>query len=176
MPRPRAAQPVSARGLTLIELLIVVAIIGVLAGLAVPMFSGTDEFRLRSAAAMVVADLDAARIDSIANADDPRVVVFDTATESYHLAPASATTTPLTNPADRQPWQVTFGSGSAYEFEGVGLRSVTAGGDSTLAYAAFGNLNESADAAIELEIDNLRVVISIDATTGEATVGDIQSN
>ncbi|MEM1209993.1 MAG: prepilin-type N-terminal cleavage/methylation domain-containing protein [Planctomycetota bacterium] len=171
-PRP-APTPVPARGLTLVELMIVVVIVGIAAALAVPLFSDTDDVKLRAAATVLAADLDAARIESIAHADDPRVVVFNTVTETYHVAAASAPTTPLPNPGGGGSWLITFGQGAAVSLTGVGLHAVSVGGDDTLAYAAFGHLDESADAAIELEAGGMRIVITVDAATGEATVGTL---
>ncbi|MEM0913085.1 MAG: prepilin-type N-terminal cleavage/methylation domain-containing protein [Planctomycetota bacterium] len=168
-----ADAPIARRGLTLVEMLIVVVIVGIAAALAVPMFSESSDIRLRSAASVLVADLDAARIDSIANADDPRVVVFDTAVGSYHVAAASAPATPLTNTAVGGNWQVVYGQGTAARLDGVGLQSVSLGGDSTLTFGAFGNLDESADATIELAAGTLRITVTVDAATGEATVGPI---
>jgi len=168
-------RPRRSAGFTLVELLVLVVILGIAATLAVPMFNDRGDIRLRSAAAVLAADLDAARIESLGHGDDPRVLVFDTDAESYRVAASSDPDTALTTLADRQPWSVTFGSGSARHFEGVGIRSVTVGGDDTLGFTAFGALDQATDAAIELEAGSFRVTITLDATTGEATLGDLQS-
>ncbi|MEO0586114.1 MAG: type II secretion system protein [Planctomycetota bacterium] len=163
----------TARGYTLVEVVTVVMLIGVMAALVVPMMRQTPHSALSGAAAILAADLDAARIDSIAQADDPRVVVFDTAAESYYVAASSDTAVPLTSAADRQAWRVTFGQGVARELGDVGIRAVSLGGDAELGFTAFGSLDQTADAEIILEAGSLTVSITLDAATGEVTVGQI---
>ncbi|MEM6334187.1 MAG: prepilin-type N-terminal cleavage/methylation domain-containing protein [Planctomycetota bacterium] len=172
MPAPSKRRP--TRGYTLVEVLTVVLLISVIGAIVVPMLGNTTDSALRGAAAILAADLDAARVDSIAKADDPRVLVFDTAAGSYHVAASSDTATPLTSDADGQAWQITFGQGIARDLAGVGFGAMSIGGDGELGFTAFGSLDQNADAEVVLQAGTQSIAIALDAATGEVTVGQIQ--
>jgi prepilin-type N-terminal cleavage/methylation domain-containing protein len=165
------------RGFTLVEIMIVTLIVAVAAALVVPMFGDAEVQRLRSAASMLVADMELAQSESIAHPDALRVVVFDTpgtSAHSYRIAPASTPATPITNPIDKQPYRVTFGTGRAATLEGVTIQAYSLGGDTTLGYRSYGQLDQTAAATVTLACDGKQVTISIDPVTGEASVGAIQ--
>lgn len=160
-------------GLSLIELLIVVAILIVVAGLAMPMLGQTTTDRLAAAARLLAADLDFARVESIAHGDNPRVVVFNTATQSWHIAAASDPTTPITNPVGNIPYSTTFGVGRAAQLAGVTIQSVTVGGDNQLGFGIYGQLDQTTTAAITLACNSRTVTISIDPISGEPSIGAV---
>lgn len=80
---PRTSAP-RARGFSLLEMMVVLAILGVLAGLAIPYFETTAVDQLQAAATVVVADIDYARNLAIANASDYRLT-FTPASNRYQL-------------------------------------------------------------------------------------------
>lgn len=71
-------------GFTLIEILIVVGIIAIVAMTVVPMMSSAASVQIRSAANMIMADLEYAKSMSISRGQRFSVV-FDTAAESYRI-------------------------------------------------------------------------------------------
>lgn len=71
-------------GFTLVELLIVIAIIAIAAFTAIPMMSSAASVQIRSAANMLTADLEYAKSMAISRAQNYSVV-FDKNTESYWI-------------------------------------------------------------------------------------------
>ncbi len=74
----------TSRGFTLIEILIVVVIMGIAALLAIPLFSSAGGIQLKSAADLIVADLEYAKSMSISKGRRYSVL-FDKETESYSV-------------------------------------------------------------------------------------------
>jgi prepilin-type N-terminal cleavage/methylation domain-containing protein len=71
-------------GLTLIELLLTLAVLGILAAILIPQLSGDLPERLSAAAQIVSADLDYARSLAVANNSSYRIT-FDPANNRYYL-------------------------------------------------------------------------------------------
>ncbi len=158
------------RAFTLVELLIVVALMGIAASLAIPMLAGTDATRLQAAGRLLVADLGFAQLESITHADDPCVVTFDQANASYTLARTSAPSTPITDPGTNQPYVTQFGSGRAAELTGVSIQGYSLGGDNQLAFGIYGQTDQTTPAVITLQAGNLTVSVQIDPTSGEPSL------
>jgi hypothetical protein len=154
--------------------LIVVLILGITAALVSPMIGNAASSQLRAAAGLVAADLDAARMTSLSHAEDPCVFVVDTTAASYHLAFASSPTVAMTNPVGNLPYSVTFGQGRADALPAVEIQSVAFGGDSQLGFGVFGQLDQAADATLTLEANGSTLTLTISASTGDVTIGDIQ--
>src|SRR5262245_42798814 len=70
--------------LTLIELLLTIAVLGILAAILIPQLSGDVPERLDAGAQVVAADIDYARSLAVANNSTYRLT-FDKATNSYCL-------------------------------------------------------------------------------------------
>ncbi len=167
-------RPKQTAAFTFIEVVVVVVIVLAIGALVIPMVGGMASSRLRAAADLLVADLCYAQMQSIAHPDDLRVVVFDANAGRYLIAPASDTGTPVTNPVDRMPWVVTFGDGRAGQLEGVWMSNLDVGGDGELGFDMYGQLDQTTPATVTLSAGGRSVTITIDPTTGEPTVGDLQ--
>ncbi|MEM1211902.1 MAG: prepilin-type N-terminal cleavage/methylation domain-containing protein [Planctomycetota bacterium] len=163
----------AAPGFSLVEILLVVTILGIVTALALPVFSSTNADRLRSAASVLAADLDYVRGESIAHPSDTRVIVFDTATERYHIAAASTSSTPLQNLFTKEDHIVSFGSGTVSSLIGVTIDSVSVGGDDELGFDAFGAPDQITDATITLGCEGATIVLTVKAGSGEVVVGQI---
>ena len=153
--------------------MIVLVILGIAAALAVPMFGQTDMTRLRCAAEVLVADLSFAQVESIAHSDNLRVVVFDQDDDGYRIATAADTDTPITNPVGNLPYTTTFGTGRAGEFNGVTIQGYSLDGDDQLQFGIYGQLDQTTDATVTLAAAGKSITITINATSGEATIGPI---
>lgn len=162
------------RAFTIVELLTVVAVVAIVAAIVIPAAGGTESTRLTAAAQMLVADIEYAQAESIANADDPRLIVFDVDTETYFIAADSDDDTPVTHPLTRGPFSVTLGQGVARNLSGVGIGAVDVGDDTALAFGKYGQLDQATDASVTLVAGAKSIVLGIDATSGEVTVGEIQ--
>lgn len=162
-----------ASGFTLLELLIVVAIVAIAVALVVPKLRASGATKLRSAASMLVADLEYAQVESISHGTALRVLVVNSTT-TYSIATAAAPTTPITNPIGKLPYSVTFGSDRAASLTGVTISSYSLGGDNKLGFGLYGQLDQAANATITLACEGMSVVITLDAITGVASVGNIQ--
>ncbi|MEL7087309.1 MAG: prepilin-type N-terminal cleavage/methylation domain-containing protein, partial [Planctomycetota bacterium] len=137
MPRHTHPQPA---GFTMVELVIVLLVVAIGSAMAVPMFTGNTSAQLRGAAQLLAADLDAAKVESITHADDPRVVVFDLTNHTYQIAPSSSPAVAITNPFDRKPYVVDFGKGRASALPQVTLDSIDLDGDNQLGFGIYGQL------------------------------------
>lgn len=71
-------------GFTLIEVILVVLILGIAAGMVVPMMSSAGSLQVRAAANMVAADLEYAKSMAISRGQ-PYSVLFDKTTETYRV-------------------------------------------------------------------------------------------
>ncbi|MFA6186951.1 MAG: GspH/FimT family protein [Phycisphaerae bacterium] len=79
-----------APAFTLVEVIIVVIIVGIIAAIAVPMYTSAASVQLSAAANMVASDLEYAKSMAISTGKTYQVV-FDTAAESYSLKNSSGT-------------------------------------------------------------------------------------
>jgi type II secretion system protein H len=80
-------------GFTMIELLIVMAILAIAAAIVVPMASSAGSMQLRAAANIVAADLEYAKSMSISRGQK-YAIVFDKTTETYRVTDAAGVTIP----------------------------------------------------------------------------------
>jgi prepilin-type N-terminal cleavage/methylation domain-containing protein len=92
--RPKQAEsangrPTTRRGLTLVEVLITVAVLGILAAILVPLFTSDVPDRLRAAGQIVSTDLDYARALAVTHGSKYRVT-FDPPANAYYLRHSGA--------------------------------------------------------------------------------------
>ena len=160
-------------GFTLVEIIIVIMVLAIAAALAVPMIGDTSSDKLRGAASMLVADIGFAQVESIAHGDDLRLLVFDNPNDTYHIAAAGDTATPITNPINKLPYLRDYGSGTADSLTGVTIDSYSLGGDDELGFNVYGALDQATDATITLGCKGFSVTVTVDAETGEGVIGAI---
>ena len=162
----------------MIELMIIVAILGIIGALAIPMFRGTHITRLRSAAQVLAADIDAARAESIAHGEDLRLLIIDADNKSWMIAAASDNTTPINHIDTGQPYTRSFGVSELRQLDGVSITSysldtVSETNDNKLGFGLYGQLDQTTDATITLESHGSTITLTIDAETGEVSIGEI---
>ena len=172
--QPSAWRRRYALAFTLVEVLIVVLLLGVVVGLALPSMGDSRMLRLREAARLLAADLEFAENESIAHGDDLRLVKFDTSNNRYWVASAAAPDTPVTDPSNRQPFLTAFGSGRASGLAGVTIQSVSTGGDAILTFDAYGCPDQATDATVQLAIQAAEgtqtLTVRVKAGSGEVSV------
>jgi prepilin-type N-terminal cleavage/methylation domain-containing protein len=88
-----AVPTVVRQGFTMIELVIVMAILAIAAAIVVPMASSAGSMQLRAAVNMIAADLEYAKSMSISRGQRYSVV-FHKTTETYEIVDESGTTIP----------------------------------------------------------------------------------
>ena len=155
---------------TLIELLIVIVILAICYGLALPTLGDSKELRLREAARMLAADLELAQTESITHSDNLRIVKFDTVNHRYWIAPASTPDTPITDPLSSQPFLVAFGTGRAGAATGVTIQAVSLGGDQEIHFNPYGSPDQSTNATVTLACGTATMTVQVEAGTGEVSV------
>ena len=160
-------------GFSLVEVMIVVTVLGIIGAIAAPMLTPNDATKLRAAASILAADLDACRAESIAHSEDPRAIVFDTDNNTYHLAAVSDTDTPLTNVSNATPYTVTSGRGDTEHLNGVTILAAGTGDDDRITFGVYGQLEELTDSVIYLQAGDSNIPIFIDNASGEVTIGDL---
>ena len=153
--------------------MMVVMILLIAGALAAPRLGDSNVTRLSEAAKLLAADLAYAQSESMAHADDPRLVVFDTTAHAYRIAPTSEPDTPITNPVGGLPYVTTFGQGRARQLQGVTIQGHSLDGDDRVAFGIYGQLDQATDATVTLAAGGKTVTVTINAISGEATIGDV---
>ena len=155
-------------GYTLVEVLIVVAILGIAAAVVVPNMLTAGTLGVQAAARIIVADILYAQNDAIAQ-QRTRSVVFDPANESYSLQDENGAILSVRwKNADANNYFVDFTTDD--RFQGVEIISAEfpAGGGSTLEFDALGGpLNGG---TVEIEFQGRRYRVTVAAFTGRVTV------
>ncbi len=170
---PRSQRKHGVAGLTLVEVTIVMVVLVIAAALVAPSLGSTAPSQLRSAAAMLAADLDRARVASITQGHDPCVLVIDVDQGRYHLARASDPDTPIAHATDGTDHVVTFGRGRARTLAGVTFAGVDHAPDNHVAFGPFGQLAGDDDIVITLACADRAITITVDAETGDATISGL---
>jgi prepilin-type N-terminal cleavage/methylation domain-containing protein len=162
-----------AAGFTLTELIVILAIVGVLAWVAFPKFSAYNEIKLDAAARRLAADLRYAQNQTIGKRKT-HGILFETARNRYTVfAPTPAT--PAFDPADPgRPLQVDFDAAAAYR--GVTLASAAFGSTPGVRFDYFGVPRDSAGVELAtvgrviLSYQGLADTVEVAPLTGAVTV------
>lgn len=174
-----------ARGFTLVEMLVVVALLGIAGALVIPQMGSVSVLRIQAAIRQITSDLTFAQSDAIAF-QQRRAVVFDVAHSRYTLVSIPGTTVdPSVNtmfdPSKRDgKYVVTIGGD---QVGGARITSAAFNGTNTLIYDDMGSpvLAASGDTpglggTIRLSSDDQVYDIVIEPYTGRITVRKIEGN
>lgn len=170
-PRPRHL--LAPRAFTLVEMLLVLACLAVAGMLVLPELDSLRSTRLRGAAEMLMNDLEYAQVRSLGQSDDPPVMVFDLPTHRYWIAQKSDPTKPITHPIDKAPYVNQFGKGRAAALKDLTFQSISLGGGNQIQFGPFGDLKNVTSATIVLKCGTRTATLTIDPSTGDASVGKI---
>lgn len=159
--------PPSPRAFTFVEVLIVVAIVGIAGALVVPQMLSAGTLGIQAAARMVVADILYAQNDAIAQQANRRVI-FDPLGDSYRLADSDGTTLDIhwRSGGGSAGYSVNFAKDN--RFQGVELVSAKFGDDATLEFDALGTPMDGG--TVELRFNGTRYEVKVAAFTGRVTV------
>ena len=153
-------------GYTLMEMLVTLTVIASIAVLVGPALTDDSQLRLMAASSILTSDIEYAQAASISEPDDPIVLRFVPARNTYFLAALSDLETPINRPDTGEPYLVTFGTGRAASADGVVLDLV----DMPTSMIQFDGHGAVADAldnpVVELEINETIVSVVVSYATG----------
>ncbi len=155
-------------GFAIIELVMVIAVIGILAALSIPAFQEMGQIRRQTARQKMIQDIRYARSFAIAQRETIGVTISPSA-ESYSVYRNNPSNI-ITHPADRKPFTVNFQT--HLDFQGVGIDSTTLSGNVVKFDAlgtpsdAAGEFNANTTHQIVLSGGSLTTTIKIFAETG----------
>jgi prepilin-type N-terminal cleavage/methylation domain-containing protein len=161
------------RGVTMVELAIVITILGIVAWVAYPKLTALDEIKLDAAARRVAADLRYAQSKAIGR----RMVhgiLFEPAAARYTVF-APSVSTPLADPVNRAKiLRVDFNSSP--EFKGVSISSAAFGSTPGVTFDYFGVPRDTAGTdlgsvgRVVLSYQGASDTVEVIPTTGKVTV------
>ncbi|QQE13282.1 prepilin-type N-terminal cleavage/methylation domain-containing protein [Planctomycetota bacterium] len=158
-------------GYTLIEVLIVVAIIAVAGAVVVPTMVDVGSMGVQAAARMVIADMLHAQNDAIAK-QKPRKVKFDVFNDVYSLIDeAGKTMTVAWKGSEDGNYVVNFKDD--VRFRGVDIKRVDFGGEVEVIFDELGTPSDGG--FVELAYNGELYQIRVAAFTGKVTVEKIES-
>ena len=160
-PQSAIRNPQSA-GFTLAELLVVVVIIGLTAGMVIPYVSSASESAAIAGARMLVCDLQYAQNTAITT-QSPVTVQFVAGMDYYVLSNASGT---LIHPMKKTAYVVNFSAERG--FEGLDIVSADFGGATAVVFDELGSPDNAG--SIVLQGGSQEYVINVAAATGKVTV------
>ncbi|MFW6059173.1 MAG: pilus assembly FimT family protein [Phycisphaeraceae bacterium] len=159
-------RPRSTRAFTLIEVLVVVAIVGIAGAIVVPHMLASGTLGIQAAARTIIADTLYAQNDAVAD-QRPRRIVFHPDTDSYELTDANG------NRLDVQ-WRTGGGEDYAVSFQqdgrfrGVEIVSADFDGESYVEFDELGAPN--AGGSVLIAFQDTRYRVSVAPFTGRVTV------
>jgi prepilin-type N-terminal cleavage/methylation domain-containing protein len=136
----RAGRSIAA--FTLTEMLVVIAILAIVAAVVLPKMVGSSDIQARSAARVLMADLEYAQSVAITS-QTPITVTFSTFSNSYAVSNASG---PLIHPITKKSYVVDLGEVKG--MESVAIASASFGGSSYMTFDALGAPDNSGTVTI----------------------------
>ena len=165
-------------GFTLVELLIVIAIIMIAALTAIPMMSSAASVQIRSAANMIAADLEYAKSMAISRGQNYSVV-FDTTAESYQIfEDQSGTLVLIKHPVKKGfYYEINFSTDGRLNKVDIVEVDFDPGSDNTITFDYFGSpysgpgisspLNSG---VISLQAGETTTTVTVEAVTGYISI------
>ena len=152
------------RGFTLVEVLIVLVIIGIAAGIVVPHMLETGTLRAQAAARAIIADILFAQNEAIAM-QTTRRVVFDLDANQYSLTDAGGTALPAPS---RSGGLYTVDFRNDRRFQGVELSAANFDDEPVLEFDALGA--PASGGQVEVTAGDTRYRITVATFTGRVTI------
>ncbi|MDH3584440.1 MAG: GspH/FimT family protein [Phycisphaerae bacterium] len=157
----------TGRGYTLVEVLVVVAIIGMTSAVVVPQMLQPGSLTIQAAARRMISDVLYAQNEAIGRLATHKVV-FDVTNNSYRVTDENDQT--VSAPWGQGDYVVDFATNS--QFLGVALLAVDFEGDARVSFDDLGT--PSAGGTIDLAADGHEYRITVRAFTGRITVAPIE--
>ena len=134
----------SIAAFTLAEMLVVIVILAILAAVVLPKMVGTGDIQARSAARVMMADLEYAQSVAITS-QTPITVTFSTAGNSYAVSNASGH---LIHPITKKTYVVELGEVKGMESVSIASASFGVGGSPSMTFDALGAPDNSGTVTI----------------------------
>jgi hypothetical protein len=148
---------------------VTVALVAIVAASVLPALSDDTRLRLMAASAVIASDIELAQTMTISQPDDAVVVRFAANKNSYWIAPATDTETPITREVSGEPYEIELGKGRASSADGVTFVLHDMGTD-MLEFNAQGGLRSFVNTpVVELRLGTQKVSLSVNPTTGSIT-------
>jgi len=153
-------------GFTLIEILVVVAVLMIAAVMVVPMMSSAGSVQLRSAANMLAADLEFAKSVSITTGQN-HTVVFDSVAERYSIENASGDV--IAHPV-KKGFNYSMDFTSEQRLNRVTINSVDFNSASQVQFDCLGSPDNGG--TVILEADGETLTVNVEPVTGFISILD----
>lgn len=160
-----------SRAFTLVEVLVVVAIIAIAGAVVVPSMTSTGSLTVQGGARIIIADLLYAQNDAIAK-QKSRKVVFDVTNNSYKLTALDGTMLGANwkgGNATTGNYLVDFNNDD--RFNGVKIENVDFGGDAEVVFDALGGPDSGG--VVDIVFGDFRYRVTVTAITGRVTVAPV---
>ncbi|MFG0256339.1 MAG: Tfp pilus assembly protein FimT/FimU [Phycisphaerales bacterium JB043] len=167
----RTQHPASRRAFTFIDVLVTIAVMLVIAALALPAMSSGTQINISGASSMLASDLEYTQSLSLANPQNPALIKFDPANDTYWIAFASDPDAPIVRPGtDSEPYSIVFGQGLATAFAGITIDTSDITADS-IAFDSYGRPFDPLDNSITLtSMTGRSITLLIDSNTGFVSI------
>lgn len=150
------------QGLTLVEILVVLVILGIAAAMVVPRITGMGDMQASGAARILLADMQYAQNEAIVTQKDV-TVTFDPDGAAYALSNIDGS---LTHPLTKSAFVTAFPSTRGYEK--VGMVSASFGGTNRVTFDSMGSPDNGGQ--VVLAADGAAYRLTVAAVTGKVTV------
>ncbi len=164
-----------SRAFTLIELMISVSILGIVVLAVMPSFTTDAPLKLIATANIVTSDIEYAQALTLADPSDPVIVRIDPEAEQYWLALTSDPETPIPRPEsldEESEYVIQFGDNAEDTLQGVSITAVDFDTENTLAFDAFGRLEQLEDLAFKLTNESGDLYVVVTASTGSVSISN----